>query len=96
MSDECTIGALRELIQRQQEKIEKLEMGVHAAKKQAEAAEIYSRQDCLILRGRLEIRPNRSLRDEVMRLLHYHTGIQFPAWCLNTVYWLGKGDSLKT
>ena len=29
-----------------------------------------------------------------MRIILHHTGIQFPAWCLNTVHWLGKGDSL--
>ena len=44
--------------------------------------------------GKLDIRPNCSLRDEVMRIILHHTGIQFPAWCLNTVHWLGKGDSL--
>ena len=94
MSDEVSVGALKELIVRQQGRIDALEKRVHQAERQVEAAEIYSRQDCLILRGKLDIRPNCSLRDEAMRLIQHHTGVQFPAWCLNTVHWLGKGDSL--
>ena len=94
MSDEISIDALRDLIQRQQNRIDVLENRMKQAEKQVEAAEQYSRQGCLILRGKLDIRPNCSLRDEVMRIVLHHTGIQFPAWCLNTVHWLGKGDSL--
>ena len=85
---------MRDIIQRQQNRIDDLEKRMMQAEKQVEAAEQYSRQDCLILRGKLDIRPNCSLRDEVMRIILHHTGIQFPAWCLNTVHWLGKGDSL--
>lgn len=94
MSDQCSVNELRDLLQRQAEKIEILERRVKAAEKQVEAAEIYSRQDCLILRGKLDVRPNCSLRDEVARLIHHHTGIHFQPWCLNTVHWLGKGDSI--
>ena len=94
MSDVCSLGELREIIKNQQQKIDKLERRVQAAEKQIEAAEIYSRQDCLILRGKIDVRPNCSLRDEAMRLIQHHTGVQFPPWCLNTVHWLGKGDSL--
>ena len=94
MSEQVSIGALKELIERQQGRIDALEKRVHQAERQVEAAEIYSRQDCLILRGKLDIRPNCSLRDEAMRIIQHHTGVQFPAWCLNTVHWLGKGGSL--
>ena len=94
MSDVCSIGELRELIKNQQQKIDRLEKRVQAAEKRIETAEIHSRQDCLILRGKIDIRPNCSLRDEVMRLIQHHTGVQFPPWCLNTVHWLGKGGSL--
>ena len=85
---------LKDLVKNQQAKIETLERQVQMALKQAESAEQYTRQDCLILRGKLDIRPNHSLREEVARLIHYHTGINFPAWCLNTAHWLGKKDSI--
>ena len=78
MSDMCSIGELRELLKNHQQKIDRLERRVQAAEKQIETAEIYSRQDCLILRGKIDIRPNCSLRDEVMRLIQHHTGVQFP------------------
>ena len=94
MSDQCSNDDLRELLKNQQERIEILEKRVCAAEKQVEAAELYSRQDCLILRGKISVRPNCSLRDEVTKLLQYHTGVQFPPWCLNTVHWLGRGDSI--
>ena len=94
MSDQFSVEALRDLITKQQSRIDALEKRVVRAENQVEAAELYSRQDCLILRGKLDIRPNCSLRDEAMRLIQHHTGVQFPAWCLNTVHWLGKGDSL--
>ena len=35
-----------------------------------------------------------NLRDEVMQLITYHTGVRFPSWCINTVHWLGGGHSL--
>ena len=94
MSDICSDNELRELLKKQQQRIENLEKRVYAAEKQVEAAELYSRQDCLILRGKVNVRPNCSLRDEVTRLLQYHTGVQIPQWCLNTVHWLGRGDSI--
>ena len=94
MSEQVSVGALKELIERQQGRIDALEKRMHQAERQIEASEIYSRQDCLILRGKLDIRPNSSLRDEAMRLIQHHTGVQFPAWCLNTVHWLGNEDSL--
>ena len=94
MSDLCSDNELRELLKKQQQKIENLEKRVYAAEKQVEAAELYSRQDCLILRGKINVRPNCSLRDEVTRLLQYHTGVQIPQWWLNTVHWLGRGDSI--
>ena len=94
MSEFLTTTHLKALITEQEEKIKHLEKRVAAAERQAEAAEQYSRLDCLILRGRLDIRPNRNLRDEVMRLIAFHTGVQFPSWCLNTVHWLGGGNSL--
>ena len=58
MSDEISVDALRDLIQRQQSRIDDLEKRMKQAEKQVEAAEQYSRQDCLILRGKLDIRPN--------------------------------------
>ena len=94
MSDEISVNALRDLVQKQQTRIDHLEKRVQLAERQVEAAEQYSRQDCLILRGKLNIRPNCSLRDEVMRIIQHHTGIQFPPWCMNTAHWLGKGDSI--
>ena len=94
MSDQISVGALLDLVQKQQLRIDTLEKRMQMAERQVEAAEQHSRQDCLILRGKLDIRPNCSLRDEVMRLIHYHTGVQFPPWCMNTVHWLGKRDSL--
>ena len=94
MSDLLTPDQMKTLLSEQHEKIITLEKRIAAAEKQAEAAEQYSRQDCLILRGRLDVRPNLSLRDEVMRLIAYHTGVRFPSWCLNTVHWLGGGSSL--
>ena len=93
MSDEISIEQLKNVIQRQQDQIVSLEKRIDMALKQAEAAEQYTRQDCLILRGRINIRPNMNLRDEVMRIIAHHTGVEFPSWCLNTVHWLGK-DSL--
>lgn len=92
MSD--TVDELKRMILDQQNKLERLEKQVKEAEKQAEAAERYSRQDCLILRGKLDMRPNGKLRDEVMRLIEYHTGVRFPSWCMNTVHWLGGGSSL--
>ena len=80
MPDEISTDALRDLIQRQQNRIDDLEKRMKQAEKQVEAAEQYSRQDCLIFRGKLDICPNCSLRDEVMRIILHHTGIQFPAW----------------
>ena len=50
MSDEISIDALRDLIERQQNRIDDLEKRMKQAEKQVEAAEQYSRQDCLILR----------------------------------------------
>ena len=94
MSDEISVNALRDLVQKQQTRIDDLEKRVQLAERQVEAAEQYSRQDCLILRGKLNIRPNCSLRDEVMRIIQHHTGMQFPPWCINTTHWLGKGDSI--
>lgn len=94
MSDQLSVDDLRDLLQRQAQRIEELEGRVKAAEKQVEEAEIYSRQDCLILRGRLDVRPNCSLRDEVTRIIHHHTGIHIQPWCLNTVHWLGRGDSI--
>ena len=85
---------LKDLVRRQHAKIEILERQVQNALKQAESAEQYTRQDCLILRGKLDLRPNCSLRDEVARLIYFHTGVQFPPWCLNTAHWLGKKDSI--
>ena len=94
MSDEVSVKVLRDLVQRQQTRIDDLEKRVQLAERQVEAAEQYSRQDCLILRGNLNIRSNCSLRDEVMRIIQHHTGIQFHPWCMNTAHWLGKGDSI--
>ena len=94
MSDEISITQLKDIIQKQQDQIISLEKRVDMALKQAEAAEQYTRQDCLILRGRINIRPDMNLRDEVMRIIAHHTGVEFPSWCLNTVHWLGKKDSL--
>ena len=92
MSD--NVNELKRMILDQQYKLDRLEKQVRAAETQAEAAEQYSRQDCLILRGKLAIRTNCSLRDEVMRIIEFHTGVRFPSWCLNTVHWLGGGTSL--
>ena len=94
MSDAVSLDELKRLLRDQQEKIEKLEKRVGVAERQAEAAEQYSRGDCLILRGRLAIRSDVSFRDEVMRLIYYHTGVRFPSWCLNTAHWLGGGTSI--
>ena len=94
MSDEISVDALRDLILRQQLRIDGLEKRMHLAEKQVEAAEQYTRQDCLILRGKLDVRPNYPIRDEVMRIIYHQTGVQFPPWCLNTCHWLGTGDSL--
>ena len=94
MSDEVSLNYLRQLVLDQKLQIEELNKKVVAVQKQAEAAENYSRQDCLIFRGKLDIRPNLSLRDEMMRLIHFHTGVQFPAWCVNTAHWLGNGHSV--
>ena len=94
MSTTEDVQHLKELVRNQQVKIEILERQVQVALKQAESAEQYTRQDCLIRRGKLDIRPNHSLREEVARLIHYHTGVQFPPWCLNTAHWLGKKDSI--
>ena len=94
MSDSLTLDQLKRLIIDQQQKIETLENRVTVAEKQAEAAEQYSRQDCLILRGKLDVRPGYNFRDEVMRIVRYHTGVSFPSWCLNTTHWLGNGKSI--
>ena len=94
MSDSLSLGELHRLISNQKQQIENLEKRVHAAEKQAEAAEQYSRQDCLILRGKLNVRSNYNFRDEVMRLIEFHTGVRFPSWCINTTHWLGGGNSI--
>ena len=94
MSDEISISVLKQLVLDQKSQIDDLNKKVSAALKQAEAAENYSRQDCFIFRGKLDVRPNHSLRDEMMRLIHYHTGVQFPAWCINVAHWLGGGKSV--
>ena len=94
MSEEYNVDQLRKLVLEQQSVINALEKKVGAALKQAEAAENYSRQDCLIFRGQLNVRPNISLRDEMCRLIHHHTGVQFPPWCVNTAHWLGNGHSI--
>ena len=92
MSD--TVQDLKRMILEQQNKIEQLEKHLHSVERQAEAAEQYTRQDCLILRGKLSIKPNCSLREEVARLIAFHTGVRFPNWCINTVHWLGGGNSI--
>ena len=94
MSDEGNFEYLKRLVLKQQSTIDGLEVKVSAALKQAEAAENYSRQDCLIFRGQLNVRPNLSLREEISRLIHFHTGVQFPSWCINTAHWLGNGHSI--
>ena len=94
MSDSLNLEELKRLILDQQQKIDKLEHRVNLAEKQAEAVEQHSRQDCLILRGKIDIRPNCSIRDEVMRIITFHTGVRFPSWCLNTAHWLGGGKSI--
>ena len=78
MSDSLNLEELKHLILDQQQKIDKLEHRVNLAEKQAEAAEQHSRQYCLILRGKIDIRPNCSIRDEVMRIITFHTGVRFP------------------
>ena len=94
MSDSLSLSDLQRLLNEQQQKINFLEKRVKTAERQAEAAEQYSRQDCLILRGKLNIRSNQSFRAEVMRLIEFHTGVSFPGWCLNTTHWLGGGKSI--
>ena len=94
MSDQGTVDYLRQLVLDQQTQIAELNKNVKAALKQAEAAENYSRQDCLIFRGKLDVRPGRSLRDEMMRLIEHHTGVRFQPWCMNTVHWLGDRRSV--
>ena len=94
MSDSLSLTDLKKMLEDQQRKIEILEKRVISAEKQAEAAEQYSRQDCLIFRGKINIRPGYNLRDEVMRLIEQHTGVRFPSWCMNTVHWLSGGQSL--
>ena len=94
MSVEGDVGSLRKLVMDQQNQIDELKKQVTAALKQAEMAENYSRQDCLIFRGKLDIRPNHSLRDEMMRLIEFHTGVKFPPWCMNTTHWMGNGRSV--
>ena len=94
MSDELSLDFLRQLVLEQRSQIQDLTKKISAAMKQVEAAENYTRQDCLIFRGKLDIRPNLSLRDEMMRLIHFHTGVQFPAWCINTAHWMGGGHSI--
>ena len=51
MSDEISIEQLKNVIQKQQDQIVSLGKRLDVALKQAEAAEQYTRQDCLILRG---------------------------------------------
>ena len=94
MSDSLSLRELQQIITEQQQKIQNLETRVTQAERQVEAVEQYSRQDCLILRGKLNIRPNSSIRDEVMRLIEFHTGVRFPSWCVNTAHWLGGGNSI--
>lgn len=94
MSDNCDILALKKIVDEQRAQIIELEKRVNAATKLADDAENYSRQDCLILRGALEVRPGVSLRVEVTRLIWNHTGVQIEPWCLNTVHWLNFGKSL--
>ena len=94
MSDQGTLDYLKKLVLDQQTEIAELNKKVKAALKQAEAAENYSRQDCLIFRGKLDVRPGHSLRDEMMRLIEHHTGVRFQPWCMNTVHWLGDRRSV--
>ena len=94
MSDELSVDSLRQLVLDQRSQIQDLTKKITAALKQVEATENYTRQDCLIVRGKLDIRPNIGLRDEMMRLIHFHTGVQFPAWCINTAHWMGCGHSV--
>lgn len=94
MSDENSMEYLKKLILDQQAQILNLEKRVTAAQIQAEKAENYTRQDCLVFRGQLNIRPNSNLRDEMIRLIDYHTGVQFPSWCINTVHWLKYNKSI--
>lgn len=94
MSDQNSLDYLKKLVEEQQVRILSLEKKVSAAQTQAEAAENYTRQDCLIFRGKLNIRSGYSLRDEMMRLIDFHTGVQFPNWCMNTAHWLKYGKSV--
>ena len=87
MSDNIDLEGLKRILWEQQEKIDKLE-------KRIELAENYSRQDCLVLRGELDIYPNYDFRQEVMRIIGVHTGVKFPPWCINTCHWLKYGVSI--
>lgn len=88
MSDTYKIQELQQKLGEQQEIIQNL-MG------RIEAAENYSRQDCLILRVRAgQVQPNMGMRSEVRRLLEHHTGVTFEPWCINTAHWLKMGESI--
>lgn len=90
MSDVHDLRELRQIVMSQQDRIENLEKQVKLAYSIADAAEQYSRQDCLILRGKFEIRRNLTLREGVIQILQDHTGVTFQNWCVNTVHWLGE------
>ena len=93
MSDEVSNQDLIRIIREQQQKIDKLEVKVDLAVKRAAAADNYSRQDCLILRGKLPFHSDPyDLRDEVMKLLSEHTGLLLVQWFVNTVHWVGKNS----
>lgn len=94
MSDFNDIGELKRLLEVQNAKILELQNKVSTALKLAEDAEGYSRLDCLILRGRLNLRSNVDFRSEVRRLIQYHTGVHTEPWHINTVHWLKYEDSL--
>ena len=94
MTDELSLDFLRQLVLEQRSQIQDPTKKISTAIKHVDAAENYIRLDGLIFRGKLYIRPNLSLRDEMMRLIHFHTGVQFPAWCINTAHWMGGGHSV--
>lgn len=94
MSDEVSVAELKRMLFEQKATIENLEKKVIQAQRQADAAEQYTRQDCLILRGKLDIRPNHSFREEVIKIIEFHTGIKVPMWCLNTAHWISKNKSI--
>ena len=94
MSDKCDIDVLKGIVDEQRAQILNLEKKVNEAMRLAEDAENYSRQDCLILRGAVNVRQGVNLRSEVARLVQFHTGVKVEPWCINTVHWLKFGKSL--